>query len=61
MGKAALILRLIDNWLYNAGLSIALVFVLFGVMLCVTALPRSDAGARRSSRRLIEEGVLRED
>lgn len=66
MGKGALVLHAIlqrvDDWLYNAGLAVALAIVLFGVMLCLLALPRPSGRPRRTSPLFeCDEGALRDD
>ena len=66
MGKGDFFLQAIfqrvDNWLYNAGLAVALAIVLFGVMLCVSALPRPSGQSRRTSPLFeFEDGALRDE
>lgn len=66
MGKGALVLHAIlqrvDDWLYNAGLAVAVAIVLFGVMLCLSARPRPAGRPRRASPLFeFEEGALRDD
>ena len=45
MTKAAIVFRIVDDYLYNAGLLVALLIVLIGVLLCLKAsLPRAGRG-----------------
>jgi len=45
MNKAAIVFRIVDDYLYNAGLLLALLIIMAGVLLCLMAvLPRPGQG-----------------
>lgn len=53
MTKATIVFRIVDDYLYNAGLLLSLMIVMVGVLLCLMAvLPRPSD--RRSAPRLID-------
>ncbi len=50
MTKAAIVFRIVDDTLYNAGLLLALMMILVGVLLCLMAiLPRPGQDRTRPS------------
>lgn len=62
MTRAAIVFRILDDYLYNAGLILASIIVLAGIFLCLKAAFTPPAQGRASARRLIlEDAAFRDE